>query len=45
MSVRIGLVHATLAAVQPMVAAFRRYAPDVAVLHFLDEGLLPLVVR
>ncbi len=41
----IGLVHATLAAVQPMVAAFRRHAPDVTLLHFLDEGLLPLVNR
>jgi hypothetical protein len=45
MNVRVGLVHATLAAVQPMVAAFRRYAPEVALSHFLDEGLLPLVER
>jgi Asp/Glu/hydantoin racemase len=41
----IGLVHATLAAVQPMVAAFRRFAPDVKLLHFLDEGLLPMAER
>ena len=41
----IGLVHATLVAVQPMVAAFHRYAPEVTLLHFLDEGLLPLINR
>lgn len=45
MNARIGLVHATLAAVEPMAAAFRREAPEVALLHFLDEGLLPLVGR
>lgn len=45
MSARIGLVHATLAAVQPMVAAFRQEAPAVTLLHFLDEGLLPMVNR
>jgi aspartate/glutamate racemase len=44
-NLRIGLVHATLAAVQPMVAAFRREAPGVTLLHFLDEGLLPQVDR
>lgn len=43
MTTRIGLVHATLAAVEPMVAAFRVHAPDTTVMHFLDEGLLPLV--
>jgi len=42
---KIALVHATLAAVQPMVAAFRRQMPDAALLHFLDEGLLPQVER
>lgn len=41
----IGLVHATLAAVQPMVAAFARHAPHATLLHFLDEGLLPLAER
>jgi len=42
MSLRIGLVHATLAPVEPMVAAFRTQAPHVTVMHFMDEGLLPL---
>lgn len=45
MSVRLGLVHATLAAVAPMVEACRRVAPGVTLLHFLDEGLLPLAER
>jgi Asp/Glu/hydantoin racemase len=45
MSWRIGLVHATLAAVHPMVAAFQRLAPEVTLLHFLDEGLLPQAER
>jgi hypothetical protein len=45
MNPRIGLVHATLAAVPPMVTAFRQHAPVAALLHFLDEGLLPLVNR
>lgn len=45
MSVRVGLVHATLAAVTPLVEACRRIAPDVTLLHFLDEGLLPLAER
>lgn len=45
MNRRIGLVHATLAAVEPVVRQFRAQAPDTAVLHFLDEGLLPLVER
>lgn len=45
MSTRIGLVHATLAAVHPMASAFRRHAPEVTLLHFLDEGLLPMVNR
>ena len=42
---KIGLIHATLVAVQPMVTAFRERAPAVTLLHFLDEGLLPLVNR
>jgi hypothetical protein len=41
----IALVHATLAPVEPMVAAFRARAPGVNVLHFMDEGLLPLAER
>jgi hypothetical protein len=42
---KIGLVHATLAAVAPMVAAFKQHAPGTTLLHFLDEGLLPQVNR
>ncbi len=45
MSACIGLVHATLAAVQPMIAAFRVYAPDVRLVNFVDEGLLPMAER
>jgi Asp/Glu/hydantoin racemase len=44
-SLRVGLVHATLAAVGPMVAAFRDRAPEARLLHFLDEGLLEAVNR
>lgn len=40
---KIGLIHATLNAVQPMVDAFRRHEPSVTVLNFLDEGLLAAV--
>lgn len=40
MSPRIGLVHATLAAIDPMVVAFREQAAHAKLLHFLDEGLL-----
>lgn len=45
MSACVGLVHATLAAVQPMIAAFRVHAPQVKLLNFVDEGLLPLAER
>jgi Asp/Glu/hydantoin racemase len=41
----IGLVHATLAPVEAMAAAVRRSAPRATILHFMDEGLLPLVER
>lgn len=40
MGKQIGLIHATLNSVQPMVEAFRRYEPSVALAHFLDEGLI-----
>jgi Asp/Glu/hydantoin racemase len=42
---KIGLIHATLAAVQPMVAAFKQHAPGAVLMHFVDEGLLPQVNR
>jgi Asp/Glu/hydantoin racemase len=41
----IALVHATLAPVEPMAAAFRARAPQAALMHFMDEGLLPLAER
>jgi Asp/Glu/hydantoin racemase len=41
----IALVHATLAPAEPMVTAFRARAPDVGLMHFMDEGLLPLAER
>lgn len=40
MEKRVGVIHATLNAVQPMLDAFHRYEPSVTVLNFLDEGLL-----
>ena len=40
MSKRVGLVHATLNALQPMTEAFQQYAPTIQTLHFLDEGLI-----
>lgn len=40
MSKRVGLVHATLNALQPMTEAFQQYAPAIQTLHFLDEGLI-----
>lgn len=41
----LAFVHATLAPVDAMAAAARRLAPQATVLHFLDEGLLPLAER
>lgn len=38
--VKIGLVHATLNSLQPIVDAFRELAPEVKLLHFVDEGLI-----
>ena len=37
---RIGLVHATMNPLQPIYEAFRRLAPDVRPLSFMDEGLM-----
>lgn len=37
---RVGLVHATVAAIEPMRAAFAAHLPQVTALNFLDEGLL-----
>lgn len=43
MEKRIGLIHATLNALQPMLDAFQRYEPAATALNFLDEGLLGAV--
>jgi Asp/Glu/hydantoin racemase len=37
---RIALVHAMTESVQPIEEAFRRVAPNVTLLHFMDTGLL-----
>jgi Asp/Glu/hydantoin racemase len=37
---RVGLVHATSAAMEPIQAAFARHLPQVVALNVLDEGLL-----
>lgn len=37
---RIGLIHATMNSVQPILKAFQQHAPEVAVLNFMDEGLI-----
>lgn len=40
MSNVIGLIHATVVAIEPMREIFARQLPQVRVLNFLDEGLL-----
>lgn len=40
MNHRIGLIHATLNAVQPVNQTFREIAPHVKLLNFLDEGMI-----
>jgi Asp/Glu/hydantoin racemase len=37
---RVGVIHATAAAMDPVRAAFAADLPQVVTLHFLDEGLL-----
>lgn len=39
-AIRIGLIHATMNSVQPICEAFRKHAPHVTLLHFMDEGLI-----
>ncbi len=36
----IGLVHATMNSVQPILEAFKENAPEVKLLNFMDEGLI-----
>ena len=37
---KVGIIHATMNAVQPMVQAFSELEPQVSVLNFVNEGLL-----
>ncbi len=43
--IRIGLLHTTIFAVQPMIDEFRRQLPEAELVHFLDEGFLPMFAR
>jgi Asp/Glu/hydantoin racemase len=36
----IGLVHATMNSVQPILEAFKENAPEIKLLNFMDEGLI-----
>ena len=40
---KVGLIHAMTASVEPIEEAFREVAPHVQLLHFMDTGLLPLL--
>ncbi|MCC6629708.1 MAG: hypothetical protein IT340_20200 [Chloroflexi bacterium] len=42
---RIGVIHATPAAMDPVRAAFAAELPQATALHFLDEGLLDGIAR
>lgn len=42
-SMKIGLIHATTTALDPIVNAFREEANHVKLLHFMDTGLLPML--
>ncbi|MCI2256125.1 aspartate/glutamate racemase family protein [Domibacillus sp. PGB-M46] len=37
---QIGLIHATMNSVQPILEAFREHAPDVTIVNFMDESLI-----
>jgi Asp/Glu/hydantoin racemase len=39
----VALFHATVQAIAPVSAEWRRLAPTIRLRHYLDEGLLPLV--
>jgi Asp/Glu/hydantoin racemase len=40
---KVAIIHATQLAVKPMLDAFHTSAPDVEIIHLLDEGLLVAV--
>jgi hypothetical protein len=37
---KIGLIHATLNSISPLISAFEKNFPEVETINFLDEGLL-----
>ncbi|GAA3331065.1 hypothetical protein GCM10020331_086100 [Ectobacillus funiculus] len=37
---RIGLVHATMNSVQPILNAFQVHVPQVTLVNFMDESLI-----
>jgi aspartate/glutamate racemase len=41
----VGLVHAVIPAIEPLKAAFRQLAPDIALINILDEGLVTEIDR
>ena len=43
--VKVGLLHSTIFAVQPMIDEFRRLFPEAELVHFLDEGFLLMLAR
>ncbi len=45
MNLRIGVFHATLNAVAPVIAEFQAADPSASLLHCVDEGLLPAMQR
>src|SRR5690606_16009166 len=40
MSIKIGLVHATMNSVQPILHAFHSHHPSVDLINVMDEGLI-----
>jgi Asp/Glu/hydantoin racemase len=38
--IKIGLIHATMNSVQPILDAFHKYAPYVTLINFMDESLI-----
>lgn len=37
---KIGLIHATMNSVQPILSAFQQHAPDAVLVNFMDESLI-----
>ncbi|WP_078427303.1 hypothetical protein [Alkalihalobacterium alkalinitrilicum] len=42
---RVALVHAMTGSVQPIEEAFRKVAPNITLLHFMDTGLLDMLKK